>query len=145
MASIRREIVIEALPEKVWEAIRDVGAVHQRLAVGFVIDTRLEEEARIVTFANGMVVRELIVDVDDKARRIAYAVVRGRFKHHNASMQVFAQGEGHTRLVWITDLLPNELVGPIGALVDEGAEVMKKTLEVGSASRPTGSSKDPES
>jgi carbon monoxide dehydrogenase subunit G len=145
MASIRREIVIEALPEKVWEAIRDVGAVHERLAVGFVIDTRLEEEARIVTFANGMVVRELIVDVDDKARRIAYAVVGGRFKHHNASMQVFAGGEGNTRLVWITDLLPNELVGPIGALVEEGAEVMKKTLEAGYASRPTGSSKEPKS
>jgi hypothetical protein len=145
MASILKEIIIEALPEKVWDAVRDVGSVHKRLAVGFVTDTRLDEEARIVSFANGMVVRELIVDIDDKARRIAYAVVGGRFKHHNASMQILAEGAERARLVWITDLLPNELAGPIGDMVEQGAEVMKKTLEVGSASRPAGSSKESES
>jgi carbon monoxide dehydrogenase subunit G len=138
MASIRKEIIIEAPPEKVWDAIRDVGAVHKRLAVGFVTDTRLDEEARIVTFANGMVVRELIVDIDDTARRISYAVVGGRFKHHNASMQVLAESPDRARLVWITDLLPNELAGAIGALVEQGAEFMKKTLELASAYRPTG-------
>jgi hypothetical protein len=140
MASIRKEILIEALPENVWAAIRDVGAVHKRLAVGFVIDTHLDGDARIVTFANGMVVRELLVDIDDEARRFAYAAVGGLAKHHNASMQVFAEGEDHTLLVWITDLLPNDLAGPIGALVEQGAGVMKKTLELGSASSPTGPS-----
>jgi hypothetical protein len=145
MASIRKEILIDALPEKVWEAIRDVGAVHLRLAKGFVIDTRLDGEARIVTFANGMVVRELIVDIDDESLRLAYAAVGGLTKHHSASMQVFDQGEDRTRLVWITDLLPNELAGTIGVLVEQGAEVMKKTLELASASRPTGPSKEHES
>jgi hypothetical protein len=134
MASIRKEIVIEALPENVWAAVRDVGSVHQRLAAGFVIDTRLDEDARIVTFANGMVVRELLVDIDDEARRFAYAAVGGLAKHHNASMQVFAEGEGRSRLVWITDLLPNELAGPIGALIEQGAVAMKRTLELGSGS-----------
>jgi hypothetical protein len=145
MASIRKEILIDALPEKVWEAIRDVGAVHLRLAKGFVIDARLDGEARIVTFANGMVVRELIVDIDDEFLRLAYAAVGGLTKHHNASMQVFAEGEDRTRLLWITDLLPNELAGAIGVLVEQGAEFMKKTLELASASRPTGPSKEPES
>jgi carbon monoxide dehydrogenase subunit G len=145
MASIHKEILIDARPEKVWDAIRDVGAVHARLATGFVTDTQLEGGARIVTFANGMVVRELIVDIDDESLRLAYAAVGGLTKHHNASMQVFAQGEGRTRLVWITDLLPNELAGKIRALVERGAEVMKKTLELASASRQTGPSKEPES
>jgi carbon monoxide dehydrogenase subunit G len=140
MASIRKEILIEALPENVWAAIRDVGAVHKRLAVGFVIDTRLDGDARIVTFANGLVVRELLVDIDEEARRFAYAVVGGLAKHHNASMQVFAEGEHRTRLVWITDLLPNDLVGTIGQLIEQGADVMKKTLEHGSTSSPTGPS-----
>ena len=138
MASIHKEILIDARPEKVWDAIRDVGAVHVRLATGFVTDTQLEEGARIVTFANGMVVRELIVDIDEESLRLAYAAVGGLTKHHNASMQVFAEGEDRTRLVWITDLLPSELAGAIGALVEQGAEVMKKTLELASASRPTG-------
>ena len=55
MASIRREFLIEVGPENVWEAVRDVGALHWRLAKGFVVDTRLEDGARIVTFANGLI------------------------------------------------------------------------------------------
>src|SRR6202795_1234293 len=91
MASIHREISIDAPPEQVWSAARDVGALHTRLAPGFVIDTKLEDGARVVTFGNGMVARELIVDVDDAARRIAWAAVGTRMSHHNASFQVFAE------------------------------------------------------
>ena len=90
MASIHNETLIEARPETVWAAVRDIGAVHERLAPGFVIDTRLENGARVVTFANGLVVRELIVDMDDAARRLVWAVVRGQLTHHNASLQVYA-------------------------------------------------------
>jgi len=130
MASIRREILIEARPEAVWDAVRDVGAVHERLAPGFVVDTRLEDGARIVTFASGLVARELIVDVDDAARKLVWAVVGSpRLTHHNASMQVFADGERRSRVVWIADLLPNEIAGYIAGLIEEGLGTMKKTLE----------------
>ncbi len=130
MASIRKEIVIEASPKRVWDAVRDVGAVHERLAPGFVVDTRLEAGARVVTFANGLVARELIVDVDDEARRLAWAVVGSpRLTHHNASMQVFDDGDRGSRVVWIADLLPNENAGTIAAMIDEGLGTMKKTLE----------------
>lgn len=131
MASIRKEILVEARPEKVWDALRDVGAVHQRVVPGFVVDTRLEEGARVVTFANGMVARELIVDVDDEARRVVWAVVGGRMTHHNASVQVFADGDGRSRLVWIADLLPDEVAGDIRAMIEQAALVMKPTLERG--------------
>lgn len=129
MASIYKAILIQARPQDVWAAIRDAGAVHQRLAPGFVIDARLEGDARIVTFANGAVVRELLVDIDDEARRLAYAAVGGRTSHHNASMQVFAEGEDSSRLVWITDLLPNEVTAILHELVEQGAATMKQTLE----------------
>ena len=130
MASIRKEIVIEASPKHVWDAVRDVGAVHERLAPGFVVDTRLEAGARVVTFANGLVARELIVDVDDEARRLAWAVVGSpRLTHHNASMQIFDDGDRGSRVVWIADLLPNEIAGSIAAMIDEGLGTMKKTLE----------------
>jgi carbon monoxide dehydrogenase subunit G len=130
MASIRKEIVIEASPKRVWDAVRDVGAVHERLAPGFVVDTRLEAGARVVTFANGLVARELIVDVDDEARRLAWAVVGSpRLTHHNASMQVFDDGDRGSRVVWIADLLPNEIAGTIAAMIEEGLGAMKKTLE----------------
>jgi carbon monoxide dehydrogenase subunit G len=130
MASIRQEILIEAPAESVWGAVRDVGAVHARLAPGFVVDTRLEEGARIVTFSNGLVARELIVDVDDAARRLCWAVVGSkRLTHHNASLQVFADGEGRSRVVWIADLLPDAVAGDIRAMIEQGMVVMKKTLE----------------
>jgi carbon monoxide dehydrogenase subunit G len=128
MASIRKEILVNAHPEYVWDALRDVGALHTRVVPGFVVDTRLEEGARIVTFGNGMVARELIVDVDDEARRVVWAVVGGRFTHHNASVQVFPDGAG-SRLVWIADLLPNEIAGDIRAMIEQAASVMKPTLE----------------
>jgi carbon monoxide dehydrogenase subunit G len=129
MASIRKEVSIAARPDDVWAALRDVGALHERLVPGFVVDTRLEGDARVITFGNGMVARELIVTIDDEVRRLVWAVVGGRFTHHNASAQVFADGEGCTRFVWIADLLPNDLAGRTGDLMEQGTSVIKKTLE----------------
>ena len=131
MACIHKEIVIEASPEHAWAAVRDVGAVHQRLTPGILVDTRLDGDERFLTFARGAVVRELIVAPDDEARRLAYAVVEGskRTIYHHASMQVFAQGEGGSRLVWITDFLPHDQAVSIAAIVERGAEVMKQTIE----------------
>ena len=131
MASIQREVVIAAPPETVWDALRDVGAIHNRLAPGFVTDVRLEDGggARVVTFGNGQVLRELIVDVDDKARRVAWAAVGGPMTHYNASAQVFAHGEGRSRFVWIADLLPHELAPQIAGMIEQGLAVIKQTME----------------
>jgi hypothetical protein len=129
MASIHEEILIEARPEQVWDAIRDVGAIHTRLAPGFVVDTQLEDGARVVTFGNGLVVRELIVDLDDAAWRLAWSVVGGQMTHHNASLQVFDHGEHGSRAVWIADLLPHELASLIRGMIQQGMQTMKQTLE----------------
>ena len=132
MASIQREVLIQADPATVWDALSDVGALHRRLAPGFVTDVRLEEGARLVTFGNGLVARELIVDIDDKARRLVWSVVGGRMTHHNASAQVLPDGEGGSRFVWIADLLPHELAPGIAELMEQGLAVIKRTLEGGS-------------
>jgi carbon monoxide dehydrogenase subunit G len=129
VASIHREVLIDAPPDAVWDALRDIGAIHQRLAPGFVTDVRLEEGARVVTFGNGMVARELIVDVDDRAHRLVWSVVGGQMTHHNASAQVFDDGKGRSRFVWIADLLPHALAPAIAAMIDQGLAVIKKTLE----------------
>lgn len=131
MASIHREVQIRADPTAVWDALRDVGALHRRLAPGFVTDVRLEEGARVVTFGNGLVARELIVDIDDEARRLVWSVVGGRMTHHNASAQVFPNGEGGSRFVWIADLLPHEVASGIAAMMDQGLAAIKRTLEGG--------------
>jgi len=129
MASIRREVHIDARPETAWSALRDVGALHTRLVPGFVVDTRLEDGARVVTFGNGMVVRELLIDVDDTVMRVAWSAVGGSMTHHNASAQVFPDGAGGCRFVWIADLLPNEVGPAIAAMIGQGIGIIKQTLE----------------
>jgi hypothetical protein len=129
MATIRREIRTTARPGDVWDAMRDVGALHIRLVPGFVTDTRLESGARIVTFGNSMVVRETIVTVDDEGRRLVWSASGGMLTHHNGAAQVFAEPDGTARVVWTADLLPNEAASAIGAMMDQGMAVMKRTLD----------------
>ncbi|HVM94975.1 MAG TPA: SRPBCC family protein [Candidatus Acidoferrales bacterium] len=129
MASIRKEVHIAARSQTAWAALRDVGALHTRLVPGFVTDTRLEEGVRIVTFGNGMVARELIVDVDDEQQRVVWSVVGGVMTHHNGSAQVFADDNDGCRFVWIADLLPNEVAPNIAAMMEQGIAVIKETLE----------------
>ncbi|HEY8156602.1 MAG TPA: SRPBCC family protein [Myxococcota bacterium] len=129
MASIRREIRIDARPETAWDALRDVGALHERLVPGFVTAVRLEEGARIVTFGNGLVARELIVDLDDEQRRLVWSAAGGRLTHHNASAQVFPDGAAGCRFVWIADLLPDAMAPAIAAMIEQGIAIIRQTLE----------------
>ena len=129
MSSIRKEIFINAPSQAVWDALRDIGALHTRLVPGFVTDTRLEQGARIVTFGNGQVIRELIVDVNEADRRLVWAVVDEPFQHYNASAQVFDEGRASCRFVWIADLLPNELANNVATMMEEGLSVIKQTME----------------
>jgi hypothetical protein len=129
MASICKEILTTARTEEVWAAIRDIGALHTRLVPGYVVDTRLEPGARMVTFGNGMEVLELIVDLDDTSRRLVWSAVGGRLSHYNAPVQVFAAPDNGSRVVWIADLLPNDMKAPIESMIAQGMAVMKKTLD----------------
>ena len=129
MASIRKEISTTARPDEVWAALRDIGALHTRLVPGFVTGTRLEPGARIVTFGNGMVVRELIVTVDEGERRVVWSAVGGSLTHHNGSAQVISDGNVLTKVVWIADFLPDEAAGAIGAMMEQGMAVMRQTLD----------------
>lgn len=128
MASIRREITLATSPEAVWDVVRDIGAVHTRFAPGFVVATTMEPGARVVTFANGLVAREVIVDIDDAARRLAYSVRSERLEHHNASFQVVPEAAG-SRLVWIADVLPDAAAVTVGAMMDEGIKAAGAALD----------------
>ena len=131
MASIHKDVSLNATPDAVWDVIRDVirdvGAAHTRFAPGFVTDVVMEEDARMITFANGVVAREVIVDLDGAARRLAYSVRSERLSHRNASFQVLPDGEG-SRLVWIADALPLEAAANVGAMMADGMIAAKKAL-----------------
>ena len=128
MASIRKEFEINASPEAVWDAMRDVGTLHQRLVPGFVVDCKMDGAgARIVTFGNGLIAREVIVDVDDKGRRVVWTIPEGRLQHYHASSQVLEKN-GKAVVVWIADFLPHEAKPQVAGMIDAGGAAMQKAL-----------------
>lgn len=129
MATIRKEIFTRASPQDAWDAIRDVGALHRRLVPGFVKDTHLEGTVRVVTFGNGKVAREPIVSIEDDQRRLVWGSVGSALTHYSASVQVFPSDGGGSRILWLADLLPNEAEAVVRAMIEQGGEVMKKTLD----------------
>ncbi|SDT16975.1 SRPBCC family protein [Bradyrhizobium canariense] len=129
MASLQKDIQLSARPDEVWDAVRDFGALHTRLAPGFVLDTRLDGDgARIVTFASGTVLRELLVDCDETRRRLVYAIISERVKHYSASVQVLDDHDGRSRLLWIIDFLPNDIAPYIGGQMDQAVLAMQKAF-----------------
>ncbi|MFE7191138.1 SRPBCC family protein [Kitasatospora sp. NPDC057541] len=138
MASVHEEFTVDALPESVWAVLSDYGAVHERLAPGFVVDTRLSSDTRTVTFSDGTIVLERLVDLDHEARRVAYTVIGGTLhpSHHHASMQALPETGGRTRFVWHIDVLPDTLAATIAEFVAHGSTVIRRTLEAAPPSRP---------
>jgi hypothetical protein len=133
MATIIREIDLDVRASKAWDALRDFGAVHERIAPGFLVDGRLDDpDTRVVTFSSGAVAREQLVGIDDTRRRLAYSVIESALgaTHHNASAQILPVDEERSRFVWITDVLPDRLAEAIGPLMDQGIAVIKQTLEL---------------
>jgi len=136
MASLRREIVVKASLDEAWDAIADIGALHTRLVPGFVVATKLETNARVVTFANGATVREAIIALDAAARRLAWTTEGGRATHYNAAVQAFAEPAGGARIVWIVDFLPDALAPRVGAAMDAGMAAMQGALDAVAKSPP---------
>src|SRR5262245_51734032 len=129
MASIYKDIPINAPAPAVWDVVRDFGAVHTRFAPGFVTDTKLDGDTRIVTFANGTVARERFVSCDEQRQRLVYSIASERLTQHSASFQVIADGATRCRVIWITDVLPNEIAPYIESQMELGIAAMQKKLE----------------
>jgi hypothetical protein len=131
MASIHHEVTVEVSAAKAWAALRQVGEAHTLFAP-VLVDGDLDGDIRTVRFANGMVARERIVDVDEKRRRVAYSVLDSPLMtHHHASMQIVDAGPDRCRFIWISDFLPDEVASNVAPLIDQGARALKDNLEAG--------------
>ena len=130
MATIRKEVLVHARLETAWDAVRDFGALHTRLVPGFVTDVKLEEGARVVTFGNGTVARELLVAVDEREHRLVWSVVgHPKLTHHNGVAQVFAAGPDRCLFVWTADFLPGDVAPTFGAMMEQAMPIVRETLE----------------
>jgi hypothetical protein len=129
MVSIRRQVIIDADPDAVWDALRDWDALDERLAVGFVTDCTRDGTARIATFASGAVLREEILGCDEQYRRLAWSIVDGPYTHHNGAAEVLDEDDGRTRFVWTSDLRPDALAEATANAMEQGLAAIKRTLE----------------
>jgi hypothetical protein len=136
VATIRKEIRVNAEPDEVWDALRDWGALHTRLVPGFVVDLKLDDGDRVITFFTGTVLTERLIGLDEDERRLAWSILDGPYTHHNASAQVFDAGDGAgARFVWIADILPHEIAPRTSELMDRGMNTIKHTLEAAASAR----------
>lgn len=131
MTTIRTEIEIDAPAEHVWDALRDFGGLVERLVPGYVINAELEGDTRLITFHDGVVVRERLVAIEEEAHRLVYTTTEEPLglDHHSASCQVLDEGDSRSRFVWIVDLLPDQFGPTLSGRMQEGIEVIKKTME----------------
>jgi hypothetical protein len=132
MATVRKEWTLAVPAATAWDVVRDVSAVHTRLAPGFVTASTMEREGdtetRVLTFFNGLVARETILSVDDAAMRLAYTARSERLQHHNGVLQVLPDGAA-CRAVWTIDLLPHAAAPVIGQMMDAGAQAMQQAMK----------------
>ena len=129
MASVHREIVVERPVADVWDALADIGALHTRLVPGFVVDTKLEPGARVVTFVNGVTLREPIVSLDDDVRRLVWTHEGGRARHYNGALEVSELPDGLTSVVWTADFLPDDIRDYFSQAIDAGMAAMQRALD----------------
>jgi hypothetical protein len=132
VATIIRAITIDTDPSAAWEALRDFGALHERLAPRFITNSRMEDaDTRVITFFTGAVAKERLRSVDDHTRRLAYTIIESSldFAHHSAAAQITDAGNGRTLFTWTVDLLPDELAGPITEMMEAGLAAIKANLD----------------
>jgi carbon monoxide dehydrogenase subunit G len=134
MASLHKDFLVAAPADRVWSALSDFGALHRRLAPGFVTSTTMEGDGvRVVTFFNGATARETLVGRDEGLRRLAYAILGGQAAHYAAAAQVLDEGEGASRFVWTVDVLPDAIAPYVEDMMTRGAAAMKAALEAAPA------------
>jgi carbon monoxide dehydrogenase subunit G len=128
MATITREITLDATPDAVWEKLRDVGAINE--LIDFLGEVTVEGDRRACALDGGGELEELIVTVDDEARRVAYSIVESPFgfAHHGASMQALANGNGGTRFLWVSDFKPDDVEPALAEAVDGALASIERAL-----------------
>jgi hypothetical protein len=129
MASITQRTTVDVGAETAWAALRNVAEAH-KLFAPVLTDCQLSADTRTVRFANGLVVHERIIDVDDAERRVAYTVLDGPgMTYHHASMRIEHAGSEHCLFVWTTDFLPEAADKVLSSLIEQGTSALKRNLE----------------
>jgi len=131
MATVCKTVEIDLAAAAVWDAVRDVGNLHRRLAPSLIADCRLNDAGseRVVTFADGTKLPETIISLDDAAMRFVWSARNPSLAHHNAAMAVSALSEGKSAVSWTADVLPDQAADFMAPFIAAGLAAMKAHLE----------------
>lgn len=127
MTTLVRELTLDIDAARAWDALRDPGNAAKAFA-GVLVDAVFDGKVRTVTFANGAVVEERIVTIDEPHMRLVYCIGGGRFEHYQASIQIVPADPGRCRFVWICDLLPDEARERVEPLMDAGCAAFARNV-----------------
>lgn len=127
--TIGKTFVVNVPADQVWAVLSDVHALPTRLAAGFVTVSRRDGDDRLLTFANGIEVRERILAVDEAQMRVVYSVIGEQMNFHRASATVTTRPNGQTQFTWTAQVSPAELAPGMDDMMEVGAAAIKRTLE----------------
>lgn len=130
MTSIRCEVPIRRPAADTWSMLKCFGDA-ARLFAPVLTDCAIDGDVRTVTFANGNAVRERLIGIDDRHRRLCYTVLGDTFDHHSASIEIVPIDDRTCRLVWISDFLPDERSTLVGPLMEQGCQALVVNVERG--------------
>jgi hypothetical protein len=127
MTSIYRKLVLDTDAAHAWHALRDPADAARAFA-DVLVDCTFEGDTRTVTFADGTVIQERIVAIDEARMRLAYTVLGGQFEHHHASMQIVSEGPDRCGFIWQADFLPDARREQVEPLMDAGCAAFARNV-----------------
>jgi carbon monoxide dehydrogenase subunit G len=127
MATIYRELDLDADADEAWRRMADVKAVNK--LIDFLGAVTIDGDRRSCALGEQGELNELIVTVDNDRRRLVYSIRESpfNFAHHSASWQVTPDGD-RSRLVWITDLKPDSVAPEFEKVIDQAADSIQRNL-----------------
>lgn len=131
MASIRREIRIDAPVGDVWPLVGDPGRIHHWFPG--IVDCTVEDTddgiVRTVTLGSGIMLEEHVVTNDPIAHRFQYRIAGGVFKEHLGTVDVIGLDDTTCMAVYSTDALPDVMALVIGGASGVALENIKSLAE----------------
>ena len=130
MATARVDIAIETSAERECSVVRDFERGPLTMAPGHVTGCQAHRGIRTVTFADGTIARERLIGVDEQDRRIVFSIIGDtiRPEHDNAVMQVVPGGDSTCTLVWMHDVLPDDLAPTLHAAMVHATPAIQTAL-----------------
>lgn len=131
MASLRSTVRIARSADEVWKVVSDAAGI----SVWFpgIEHASAADGTRSCTLAGGHELQEDVVNVDGELRRFQYRITSGLpVDHHLGTVDVLADREDSSLVVYSTEITPDELGDVVGPSVEGGVQGLKAHLESGS-------------